>query len=193
MTLPPSAIRINLNNALKKQFQRLKPGMVLDVGAKNSPYKNNIPSTKYMTLDIDKRNKPDICSNLTDIKWKSNYFDTVVATEVLEHINLPQKAVDEIHRILKPNGVCILSTRFMHPYHPDPKDYYRFTEDSLKILFKNFRKLEIHPHGSRIQLMWQMMTGWKLGRILSFLNPIIGRIDFNDKNYPCGFVVYARK
>ncbi len=37
-------------------------------------------------------------------------FDVVIITEVLEHLFSPYRALEEIHRVLKPDGVLILST-----------------------------------------------------------------------------------
>ncbi|PQP34806.1 hypothetical protein C6A37_05815, partial [Desulfobacteraceae bacterium SEEP-SAG9] len=129
----PSASRISLDIELKRMFKRLEPGVVLDVGAGRSvAYKPFIPHTKYMTMDIDSSFNPDICCDLHQIEWQSEYFDTVIAVEVLEHLYDPQMAVNQIYRILKKRGVCIASTRFLFRYHGDPKDYYRFTWDSLK-------------------------------------------------------------
>ena len=78
-----SVSRMSLDIELIKLFKKLKEGIVLDVGSKHSPYKKYIPSTKYMKLDISEKNNPDICCDLHDIKWEDNYFDTVIATEVL--------------------------------------------------------------------------------------------------------------
>ncbi len=188
-----SVTRIGLDFELERQFKRLKPGIVMDVGSKHSPYRKLIPCTEYKRLDIDKKSKPDICCDLHKIKWKSSYFDTVIATEVLEHLYDPQKAVDEIHRILKPGGVCILSTRFIYPYHPDPEDYYRFTWDSLNHLFRKFKKAEVHHHGNMLQSIWQIINSGKTQIILNLFNPIFARIGSKNTRFPCGFVVYARK
>jgi len=190
-----SVSRISLDIELKSQFKRLKPGVVLDVGSKHSPYKKYIPNTKYMRLDINKKSLPDICCDLHKIKWQSNYFDTVVATEVLEHLYNPQKAINEIYRILKPGGICILSTRFIFVYHPDPKDYYRFTWDSLKYLFRKFSTIEIQHHGNRIQVLWQFIGGGSIFGLpfRTILNPILGKIHFKKTRYPLGFIIYAKK
>ena len=185
--------RLSLDRALRKAFASLKPGVVLDVGSSLSPYKKFIPATEYLRLDVNENTKPDLCCDLHDIQWKSDYFDTVIATEVLEHLCDPQRAVDEIRRVLKPGGVCILSTRFMYPYHPDPGDFYRFTRDSLSHLFRNFRRVEIVHHGNRIQVLWQMINMGDTRVILNIFNPLIARIHFKKTKFPSGFVVYAVK
>ncbi|MBI5391540.1 class I SAM-dependent methyltransferase [Candidatus Woesearchaeota archaeon] len=43
------------------------------------------------------------------LKFKDNYFDFIVCADVLEHIPEDQKAVDEIARILKPNGFLFIT------------------------------------------------------------------------------------
>lgn len=190
----PSTIQIILDTELKKQFKRLKPGIVLDVGSWDSPYKKYVPHTKYMTLDVDNSNNPDICCDIHKIKWKSNYFDVIIVTEVLEHLYDPQKALNEIYRILKPRGICILSTRFIYPYHPVPEDYYRFTWDSLKYLFRKFKHVEIHSHGGRIHVLWQVINYRKFIEIfLNIFNPLIALIPSKKSLFPLGFVVYAEK
>jgi SAM-dependent methyltransferase len=188
-----SVSRISLDFELKRHFKRLKRGIVLDVGSKHAPYRCYIPAVKYMRLDIDKKSQPDICCDLHKIDWQSNYFDTVIATEVLEHLYDPQKVVDEIYRILKPNGICIASTRFIHPYHPDPKDYYRFTWDSLNYLFRRFSKVEVHHHGNKIQAIWQLINVGKISILLNIFNPLLARISSKRTIMPCGFVIYAQK
>lgn len=189
----PSVTRITLNRELKHQFKRLKKGIVLDVGSKHSPYMDKIPYTKYLRLDINKNSKPDICCDLHNIKWKSNYFDVIVATEVLEHLYDPKKAINEIYRVLKKGGICIMSTRFIYPYHQDPSDYYRYTWDSLNHLFKNFSKTEIYSHGNWFLSMWQIITATKLRVILNIFNPVVALFNFRGKIMPLGFMVYAKK
>ena len=78
----PSVTRITLNQELQRQFERLRrhgAGVLLDVGAKQAPYKERIAATTYMTLDIDESRSPDICCDLHNVQWPSEYFDTIVA------------------------------------------------------------------------------------------------------------------
>ncbi len=189
----PSASRISLNRLLFKQFKRLKPGIVLEIGGSYSLYKTKIPFTKYLRLDIDEGTKPDIYGDVHEINWGPGYFDTVIATELLEHLYDPQKAINEIKRVMKKGGVCIASTRFIQHYHRVPLDYYRFTPDSLKYLFNGFSRVEIYPHGSRIQSAWQILNIGAVKIILNLFNPLISLFNFKNTRTPCGFVVYAVK
>lgn len=188
-----SVTRLTLDRELQAQFKRLRPGVVLDIGAKMSPYKDQIPSTKYLRLDIDPESNPDICSDIHEIQWEDNYFDTVILTETLEHLYEPNRAVCEIHRVMKSGGVCIASTRFIFPYHPDPNDYYRFTWDSLRHVFKDFSKVEIYTHGNRVQAIWQLVNYGRIKHVLNVFNPLISLIEFKNTQYPLGFVIYAVK
>ena len=181
-----SVYRYGLNSELLKQFKKLKPGIVLDICHEENLYKKIIPNKEYINLSISTELK-------LDIKYNSNYFDTVIVTHILEHFQDPQKAVNEIHRVLKKEGVCILSAPLIEHYHPNPKDYYRFTKDSLNYLFRNFRKVEIYHHGNKLQSIWQILNIGAIKIILNFFNPLIACIKSKKTRVPCGFVVYAEK
>jgi SAM-dependent methyltransferase len=185
--------RIALELALLRQFARLEPGVVLDVGSKASPYKDRIPHTRYLRLDLDPRTAPDLCCDVQAIECEDAQFDALIATEVLEHLSEPQRAVDEMLRVLRPGGACIASTRFLYPYHPDPRDYYRFTWDSLGHLFRRFSEVEVMHHGNRLQAVWTLLDHG-IGRgLLRPFNPLIARVHFERTRVPLGFVVFARK
>ena len=189
-----STNRISLDRALARQFARLEKGRVLDVGAKAAPYLEQVPQTDYLRLDVDETKKPDIVSDIHSLEWEAGSFDTVIAIEVLEHLYDPQQALDRVLHVLKPGGVCIVSTRFLYRYHPDPGDYYRFTWDSLEHLFRRFSHVEVHHHGSRPQAIWEMINaGGRLRVVLNLMNPVVARLEFERTRFPLGFVVYARK
>ena len=67
----------------------------------------------------------------------------VLCTEVLEHLPEPQKAIDEMFRVLKPGGQLLLTTRFLFPIHDAPHDYFRYTKYGLRHLLRRFDILEL--------------------------------------------------
>lgn len=196
----PSLARLTLAEELKRQLSKLKPGVTLDVGGGRAPYRPWVPHTEYLTLDIDSRKNPDLCCDLHDVKWQSDYFDTIIATEVLEHLYDPRKAIQEMYRLLKGDGVCLLSTRFIHPIHGSPNDYYRFTEDGLRHLFSGFQEVKIFPLGNRIQALWLLSTHnhlkGKIKRLTLLWMPLtrlLARLKAPGSEMPLGYLVVARK
>jgi SAM-dependent methyltransferase len=190
----PSVNRLTLDRELQRQFARLTPGAVLDVGSKAAPYRALVPAGTYLRLDIDPAKHPDICCDLHELEWMGEPFDTVLAIEVLEHLYDPQRAIDRIYGVLKPGGVCILSTRFFFRYHPDPEDHYRFTWDSLRHLFRHFQRVEVMHHGNRAQVLWEIINAGGRSRVvLNLLNPLVAQLGSKQTKFPLGFVVYAQK
>ncbi len=98
------------------------------------------------TLDIDERSNAsfitDICRNNKDI-IPDSMFDVVVCTEVLEHTLNPFNAVNEIYRVLKTEGVALISTPFNFRIHGPLPDCWRFTEYGLRELFKKFEMISL--------------------------------------------------
>lgn len=60
--------------------------------------------------------------------------DVVFSNQVLEHLRFPWLLPPEIRRVLKPGGLCLVSTVFAYRYHPYPEDYWRFTTAGLRLL-----------------------------------------------------------
>lgn len=74
----------------------------------------------------------------------SNFFDVIICTEVLEHTLNPFNAVNELYRILKPDGKVFVSTPFNFRIHGPLPDCWRFTEHGLRALFKDYTSIEIY-------------------------------------------------
>jgi ubiquinone/menaquinone biosynthesis C-methylase UbiE len=124
-------------------------GRTLDLGAGTAKYKNLIaPQTaSYITLDLFSGENVDIVASVTDTGLADSSFDTIICTQVFEHIPEPWEAVREIHRLLKSGGTCVITAPFMQPYHADPHDYYRYTVEGMKALFsEGFELVECGPY-----------------------------------------------
>lgn len=59
-------------------------------------------------------------------------FDTILLSDVLEHIATPDNLWREMSRVLAPRGKIILNVPFYYGIHEAPHDYYRFTEFALR-------------------------------------------------------------
>ena len=70
-----------------------------------------------------------------DLPFENNFFDLVYAYGVLHHIPRVEKALDEIHRVLKPKGLC-----YAMIYHRDSLLYYYSILYLGGIVFKGFEK-----------------------------------------------------
>jgi ubiquinone/menaquinone biosynthesis C-methylase UbiE len=187
--------RMTLDERLCKLFEVIRQHKkVLDLGSGSTSYQEKIPipNTVYITVDINKEFRPTVCCDAHNLGLKDKSFDVVICVELLEHCHTPERVMGEIFRILKKKGICILSTRFIYPIHGDPYDFYRFTKNSLSLLFQRFREFKIYPHGNRLACIWDLIVL----RItpLKIFNRII-KIFSNkeDQLCPCGYVVYAEK
>lgn len=124
-------------------------GKLVDIGCGNKPYLRYFSLIdEYIGVDID-NNEADIVANAESLPIKSNSIDIVLCNQLIEHVSEPIKIIVEINRILKEEGILILTAPQMGRLHGEPNDYYRYTKWGLKYLLKkNNMKIElIEPHG----------------------------------------------
>ena len=48
-------------------------------------------------------------ANINEIPFEESSLDAVICSEVLEHVDSPQKSIEELIRVLKPGGILALS------------------------------------------------------------------------------------
>lgn len=130
--------RYNLDYFIKKHATEKR---TLNIGSGTSPYIDHFPNS--VNLDIEKSGFVDILGDAQNLPFKDKTFEVILATEILEHLKEPQKAIDEMKRVCKNNGKLILTTRFIFPLHDTPNDYYRYTKYGLRHLLREWRIIEI--------------------------------------------------
>lgn len=96
------------------------------------------PGKRYVGADIRQGQGVDIILDVTHIDIPSESIGTVLIMDTIEHVEFPRKAVEEVYRILKPNGILIMSSVMNFPIHDYPNDYWRFTPESFKSLINPF-------------------------------------------------------
>jgi len=96
------------------------------------------PGTEYFGTDMREGPGVDIILNLHDINLPAETVGTALCLETLEHVEYPHKALKELHRVLKPDGMVLITSTMFFPIHDFPHDYWRFTPEAFRSLLKPF-------------------------------------------------------
>lgn len=112
--------------------------VMLDLGGGRGEVAGLREGFEYWLLDIaptdpaaDRSFRHDLSEPLP---LAEDSVDVVFSNQVLEHLRFPWLLPPEIRRVLKPGGLCLISTVFAYRYHPYPEDYWRFTTAGLGLL-----------------------------------------------------------
>lgn len=92
----------------------------------------------YIGCDMRLGPGVDKIINLHDIHIDSDSIYTALLLDTLEHVEYPHRAMEEIHRILTPNGFTLITSVMNFPIHSYPDDYWRFTPAAFRSLLKPF-------------------------------------------------------
>jgi len=130
-------------------------GKLLDVGCGSKPYFLLLAPLvdKYIGVDWPSstglNGRVDILATSTGLPFKSDSFDTVLCTEVVEHVPETLQFFKELNRVLRPGGHLILTAPQICWLHREPADFYRFTRYGLKYLAEKsgFDVVYIRPRG----------------------------------------------
>lgn len=129
----------------QKLFQGLLDGSkdkrCLQIGVKEHHGAKFGPN--WVSVDLyDTREFIDFNYDIHDLKFENNSFDVVVCLSILEHVPYPQKAIAELHRVLKPGGEIWIQLPFSYPYHEGPQDYWRVSPQGLRIWMSDFDEIK---------------------------------------------------
>jgi SAM-dependent methyltransferase len=107
---------------------------VLDVGCGDRPYAELFPGA--VGFDVPGNPLADLHGSIEAIPVDGAAFDLVLCLQVLEHVGDPAAAVRELRRVVRPGGRVLLSTHGVYPFHPNPDDLWRWTQQGLERLFR---------------------------------------------------------
>jgi SAM-dependent methyltransferase len=97
---------------------------------------------EVITSDISFSRHVDIIFDCHNIPYTDNRFDIVIVEAVLEHVINPQMVVNEIHRVLRKDGIVYAEIPFMQQVHGGAYDFQRFTYTGILKLFSDFEEIQ---------------------------------------------------
>ena len=96
------------------------------------------PGKKYFGCDMRHGKGVDLILDLHNIDLPDETVGTVLVIDTLEHVEFCRKAISEVYRILKPDGIVVVTSVMNFPIHDYPNDYWRFTPEGFKSLLNPF-------------------------------------------------------
>ncbi|MCA0131983.1 class I SAM-dependent methyltransferase [Winogradskyella alexanderae] len=163
---------LTFSRDLQNAVNEYAKGELLDIGCGNKPYEEwfNGLTSNYMGCDVvqSSSKKVDIICKANNIPLDDNSFDTIFSTQVIEHVEDIQGMLNEAYRLLRPEGIAIISGPMYWYLHEEPYDFYRFTKYGFKHIFNKsgFEILMIKENGGA----WSTL-GLMMNHTFSFQNP----------------------
>ena len=155
-----------ISDLTAKLYQQYLPqhcrGRLVDLGCGRVPlfeaYRNHVESVTCVDWPGSAHGNEfiDVAHDLSQpLPFDDGEFDTIVLSDVLEHMSEPQLLCNEMARILSPGGKCLLNTPFFYWLHEVPHDYYRYTEFALRTLMgkAGFNVLLAQPTGGSPEIL----------------------------------------
>lgn len=123
------SLTIQSNPQINKTLALLVPNAkICDIGAGGRKITGDT-----FTVDMIKGDNIDLTCDVHEIKLQSESFDCVFCTGLLEHVEDPDKVMNEMSRILKKKGLIHIEVPFIQGYHADPCDFRRWTLAGIRL------------------------------------------------------------
>lgn len=184
--------------------------VVLDVGGRIQPYRELIPSPfQYWAVDIRSTPLVNVMGRAESMPIANESVDVVICTQMLEYASEPQTAMNEIHRVLRKNGLLLLSAPSLCPRDSE-QDRWRFFPTVLRQLCSHFAEFEVVPEcGSAAGLLrtfalacdisarYQIVRDLLSYSVFPFINGVGWLADLawdgRDSSFTVNYSVCARK
>ena len=101
------------------------------------------PGKIYIGCDMQTGPGVDRLEDIHKLSFPSGEVGTFILADTLEHVADPRRAMHEIHRCLRDDGVVIYSSVMHFPVHAFPNDYWRFTPEAFRALAAEFPRAMI--------------------------------------------------
>lgn len=160
-------------------------GLLLDLGCGSEPYRCLFSAIVGEHIGVDLPTDTiiksiDVYGDGLHLPFNTNSFDTILCTQVIEHVPVPETMFNEMYHTLKKGGYLILTAPQVWGLHGEPNDYYRYTKYGLKFLAEKsgFDIVYIKPRGGFFSMIGQRLSSYIFGlsakKNLVWLSLIVG-------------------
>jgi SAM-dependent methyltransferase len=132
------------------------PEPILEVGSfqvegqeEVSNLRSFFPGREYQGIDVRPGPGVDLVADVEDLPFPTASVGTVLALNTFEHVPHFWRGLDEIYRVLRSDGVLLVSVPFYFHIHTYPNDYWRFTPAALDIVLDRYPTRLIGCHGPK--------------------------------------------
>lgn len=169
-------------------------GRMLDFGCGGQPYRELFEPfvREYIGADVCGAKGGRLDVELVPgepVPFPDASFDTILSTQVLEHVPDPFFYMAEVGRLLRPGGALILTAPMQWRQHEAPFDYFRFTRYGLEELVRRYgMRVEIATAGGGVfAMLGQIYLGYRTqaGKRSVWVNRVVNSVAMVlDRRYP---------
>ena len=168
-----------VRRAIVKAALKHARGNALDAGSGRGPYRDLLGAmgARVFTMDRESRGNeiPDYMGDIQTLEM-GRKFDTILCSQVLEHLPHPQRALENLAAHLEPEGRLIVTVPHLSMLHNEPDDYFRYTDHGLRVLLEEagLEVIEIQKIGGLFTFLGHLYVTF-LNNLLYDI-PILGEI-----------------
>lgn len=149
-----------------KKYAPLLKGELLDFGCGSKPYESLFVNvSKYTGVDIENEahnhsnENVDIYYDGITLPFEDESFDSLLSSEVFEHVPNVENTMKELIRVLKKGGQILITVPFSFPEHEMPHDYRRLTCGGVQqiLLDHGFEIKSFQKYGSYSKVVFQLI------------------------------------
>jgi len=168
-------------------------GPILEVGSRAAPGQTDFADLrpffrgeKYTGCDTERGPGVDVVVSEYNLTFEDQAFNLVLCMDTLEHTRHPIHMMEEIERVLAPEGTVIVSTHMDAPVHYQ-FDFWRFTAQCMmEILLGQFAQKQVYYQGPKlcptnIVGIGVKASDWPFDIDLTYLNQML---PFDGMPYP---------
>lgn len=113
----------------------------------------------------------DLSASVSDLP--AGCADTIVATDVLEHLPYPDRAWKEFRRLCRDGGHVLVGVPFLYWIHEAPHDFHRYTRYALErhATEAGFEVIDLWAYGGPLEVLVDL-----LAKLTAAIRPLSGLV-----------------